>query len=191
MNKLITILFLIVLLISQDLYAQSDATGSVGNDGKKGLYLDLGGRSDPTAIAGELGAVGYLSEHISVRGSLAFLLLEENDEILLGVNGGVRYNFGERFSPFVGLGMFVGSSEEETPAEDDNIDNDNDGSIDEDGEVISETKDEMASIYPEAGLHIWATDRIRLTVSTKYHVTTMGRDYDFQMNSLGLTFIFD
>ena len=72
-----------------------------------------------------------------------------------------------------------------------NIDNDNDGAVNEDGEVIIETEDEMASIYPELGFHIWATENIRMTISTKYHITTKGRDYDFQMNSLGLTFIFD
>jgi hypothetical protein len=145
MNKLITILFFIALIIPQKVYAQSGATEAVNNNDKKGVYLDLGGRSDPNALAGELGFAAFPYKHISYRASFSFLLYEKNDDILLGVNGGVRYNFGEKFSPFVGLGSFLGSNQEEIPAENDNIDNDNDGSTDEDGEVITETKDVMAS----------------------------------------------
>jgi len=191
MKKRITILLLTVLMISLNVYAQSDVTGSENNKDKKGLYLDLGGRADPGAIVGELGFAGYPSEHLSFRGSLSFLLHEKNEGILLGVNIGGRYNFGKKLSPFVGLGLFAGSSEEDIPAEDDNIDNDDDGSVDEDGEVKTESTNFMASIYPELGFHFWVTDKFRITFSSKYHITTKGRDYDFQMNSLGLTFIFD
>ncbi len=192
MNKLITVLLFFSLIISQNVYAQSDvAEADDAWMSKGGLYLDLGGRSDPSAVVGEIGVAGYPSKNLSLRASLSFLAYENNDDILLGVNIGTRYNFGETFSPFIGLGMFGGSSSEDIPAEDDNIDNDDDGSVDEDGEVETEITDVMASIYPELGFHLWATDAIRMTFSTKYHITTKGRESDFQMYSLGFAFLFN
>ncbi|MEE9524247.1 MAG: hypothetical protein V3V59_05780 [Thermodesulfovibrionales bacterium] len=187
MNKWITILVFFILLFSQIVHAQSDAAEA--DDGalrNTGLYLDLGGRSDPDAIVGEIGAMVYPSENLSVRASLSFLAYENNDHILVGVNAGTRYNFGEKLSPFVGIGLFGGSSSEDIPAENDNIDNDNDGSVDEDGEIRTETTDMMASIYPELGFHVWATDKVRVTLSIKYHITTKGRNSDFQMYGLGV-----
>ena len=56
-------------------------------------------------------------------------------------------------------------------ATNDGVDNNNNGQVDEWGETDEVISDVLLSIYPEIGVHLWAGDHMRLTVSGKYHVT--------------------
>ncbi|UCF85941.1 MAG: hypothetical protein JSV50_10010 [Desulfobacteraceae bacterium] len=166
------ILFLTLLFgLSSSVYAQSNAY-TFSNRG--GLYVELGGRSDPDSIGGELGIYAYASEHFSLRVGLAFLASESVDDVFAGGNLGARYNFGKRFSPFIGFGVFAGYSEETLSAENDGIDNDYDGYIDEFGEEKEVVDNVIGSIYPELGIHFWGTDTTRFTFTGKYFITTEG-----------------
>lgn len=158
---------------------------------KGGLYFELGGRDDPDSFGGEIGFAYYVKDYLSVRGGLTFLASEGFDDNFTGGTLGVRMNIPHRFSPFVGCGVFGGFAREQVSAEDDFIDNDGDGSIDEPGETEYEVDNIIASIYPEAGIHYWATDTSRLTLSAKYHMTSEGRDNDFWLFCFGFTTRFD
>ncbi len=151
---------------------------------KQGVSIDLGGRTDPLAIGGEISILGEIYDRVSFKAGLSFLGLE-NDNLFGGYTMGIQYRTGHRLSPFIGLGAFYGYSERKDDAEDDNIDNDNDGFVDESGEEKEVIDDTIASLYPEIGMHFWVTDKTRLTMSSKYQITTKGRDHDFWMFSLG------
>jgi hypothetical protein len=154
---------------------------------KKGMFIDLGGRTDPLAIGGGIGLFGEIYDRLTLRTGLSFLGLE-NDYLYYGSNIGLRYRFGHRLSPFIGFGAFAGYSEKEVSAEDDNIDNDKDGFVDETGERKETIVGVIASSFPELGIHYWVTDKTRLTLSGQYHITTKGREYDFWLFSLGVSF---
>jgi len=130
------------------------------------MFIDLGGRTDPVAIGGGIGLLGEIYDRFTLRTGLSFLGLE-NDYLFYGGNIGLRYRFGHRLSPFIGLGVFAGYSEKEVSAEDDNIDNDEneDGFVDESGERKETIAGSIASSFPELGIHYWVTDKTRLTLS--------------------------
>ncbi len=186
-----TVFIILALCFSGSALAQNGQFGRSPSTDRAGLYLDLGGRSGPTAVVGEIGVAGYPRQNLALRASLSFLAYENNPDTLVGLNAGARYSVGHTLSPFIGVGLFAGAASEDIPAENDNIDNDNDGAIDEDGEVESITTDIMASVYPELGFHLWATKNIRMTVSSKYHITTKGRSSDFLMYNFGIAFGFN
>ena len=45
----------------------------------------------------------------------------------------------------------------------------------------------LAALYPEAGVHFWANERIRITGSAAYYITTEGRAHDFWFYSVGVS----
>jgi hypothetical protein len=150
--------------------------------GKGGIYVGGAGQSDPGAGGAELGLFTYATEAPWLEGHLGGSLLVSSaaDDIFAGANTGVRVQTPSRVAPFVGLGGYLGVS----PlvglenAESDGIDNDDNGMVDEPHETRL-TTDWFAAIYPEIGLHIWATPRMRWTGSAAYYVSTEGRDHDF------------
>lgn len=157
---------------------------------KTGMYTELGGkRSTATergVVAGDIGIEHFdVSDHVSVRGGLSFYATDEKPDVLTGFDLGLRLHAGAPISPFIGVGLFAGSSEQEVPAENDGIDNNNDGFIDERGETETVVKDVMAAFYPEAGVQIWFTRDIGLAFSAKYHMTTEGSEYRYWIRSLG------
>lgn len=183
-----TIVFVIIFFsLSSSAYAQSNPDTSRI---RGGLYVELGGRSHPDSFGGELGIYAYTPEHLSLRVGLALLASESFEDVFAGGNLGARYNFGKRFSPFIGFGVFAGYSEETLSAEDDGIDNDEDGYIDESGEKKEVVDNVIGSIYPELGIHLWTTDTTRFTFTGKYFITTEGRDYDFWLFGLAFAVIF-
>ena len=187
MKNCLVFVLLSVLCMPAFANAQSD------NDsfsGRIGIYGELGGRANPDSVGGEIGLSVYTTENLSLRAGLAFLSSESFEDTFGGINLGLRYNVGKKISPFVGFGAFGGYSEETVSAEDDRIDNDDDGRIDEFGEEKKVLNDVIVSIYPEAGIHFWATDKSRITFSGKYHFTSEGRDFDFWLFSLGFMFLF-
>ena len=153
-----------------------------------GVYCELGGRSSPDIVGGELGIHVLDSEVLSMRCGLSFLASEELEDFFGGFSLGVRYNTETRVSAFVGMGVYAGYSKETVLADEDRIDNDDDGFVDEAGEEKDIVDNVLASIYPEAGVHLWISDRSRLTLSARYHVTTEGRENDFWLYSFGIAF---
>ncbi len=103
---------------------------------------------------------------------------------------GVRFQVGRIISPFLVFGVFAGFSDETVSAEDDDIDNDDDGAVDEDGEEKTIVTDILASTYPEVGVHFFVSDTTRFTISSKYQITTEGRDSDYWIHNFGIAFIF-
>lgn len=84
------------------------------------------------------------------------------DDLYEGVSGSARLRAGDVLSVFAGAGLLVGKAEEE--ADDDGVDNDGDGTVDESGE--EEIHDLTAFVYPEVGLALHAAG-VGLTVSAR------------------------
>jgi len=159
-------------------------------DSLGGFYVELGGSSDPDTILGGTGVWAEVSDYITLKGGLSLLASESFDDTFTGGNLDLHISFGSRFSPYVGAGIFAGYSRERVSADDDDIDNDGDGFVDERGEEKTVVKDVIASVYPEAGFYIWITDDLKLSFSGKYYVTTEGREDDFWIFSSGFNFTF-
>lgn|GEM_PF-2137639 len=153
------------------------------------LYLDIQRRSEPEIFGLEAGISGQYTDFVSAR--LGVALLDSDSEVDAHVFGGftasLRYGPPWRISPFVGVGGFFGTWEEQVRADADSIDNDGDGLVDEHGERKAERIDAILIVYPEVGLHLWLFDGVRLTVSGRYHVTSAGREYDGWLASVGLS----
>lgn len=158
---------------------------------KGGFYVELGGREEPDAIGGEIGGYGYINDNVSARLGLALLASESFDDVFTGISAGMRFCLDAPLTPFVGFGVFGGWAREKVGAANDGVDNDGDGLVDETGEQKEVVSDVLASVYPEVGVHLWASDRTRLTLSGKYQVTTEGRDFDFWMFNVGMGFSFN
>ena len=75
-------------------------------------------------------------------------------------------------------------------ANNDDIDNDDDGIVDEEDETRHATGKILSAIYPEAGIHLAITGDGLMTVATRYNVTTQGREFDHWMITLAFTFPF-
>ena len=83
-----------------------------------------------------------------------------------------------RVAPFAGIGSFLGINRFYEKAENDRVDNDDDGVVDESGEKEENYK-AFSAVYPEVGIHAWLTESTRLTASARYYVTEEGRADDF------------
>ena len=155
-----------------------------------GLYLELGEGMGPyTNLAGEIG-LECIDETLSARGGL-FRLSSENldDNYFIGCNLGTRFSLMKgAISPFVGVGVSTGYSEEKVSANEDGIDNDSDGFIDEKGEKEEKVDKIIATCYPEIGTYLWTSESVKLTLSVRYQVTTEGREQDFWMYTMAVFF---
>ena len=174
----------VFMLAGLDLHADESGTTT----GKMGTYLEIGGQTDPAAVGVGLGAFKYNYRYLSTRLAIYVLGSESIDDVFLGADAGLRMELGTVFSPFIGLGGYYGYHTEYTPAEDDQLDNDGDGQVDEAGEKDAQIDRSLASLYPEAGLHIWIDKSTRFSLSGKYHITTEGRGSDFWLFCVGFSF---
>ena len=100
------------------------------------------------------------------------------DESFGGIDLGLRLQTPTRVAPFIGVGMFHGTSDRMVSASEDSIDNDDDGFIDENSEMKSTVNGWLSTIYPEAGAHLWLDANWRLTSYGRYLITTEGRAQD-------------
>ncbi len=139
-----------------------------------GLMSRPGARSELAGI--DFGFEGYATSYLTSRCSL--MLMTDGDDWFTGADAGVRVQTPTRLAPFAGLGLFAGYAKEVVPADDDWIDNDDDGFVDEWGEDRERFSDFLASVYPETGVHFWWTPNIRLSGFGRYMITTEGRDDD-------------
>ncbi|HCP13984.1 MAG TPA: hypothetical protein DIT89_16745 [Planctomycetaceae bacterium] len=147
------------------------------------VYTGLGGADTPLTAAADLGVLRYSSDSIEHRLALRGMVGTGDSDLLAGLDTGLRFQLPATITPFVGAGLFGGMSLLKRPAEDDNVDNDNDDSIDEDGE----TKNHFYfALYPEIGVSWWLTSKTRATFSIQRHISTAGRDLDYTF--FGLSF---
>lgn len=150
--------------------------------GKIGGYAGAAVQTDPGAAGVEIGAFQYGEglPWLETRGALSLLWADTAEEVFIGGTLGARVQSPSRIAPFVGLGGYLGITPyfEYVAAESDNVDNDDDGFTDESGERDREF-DDFAAVYPEIGIHFWATPRTRITASAAYMITSEGRDQDF------------
>ena len=176
----IIMLMLFVLSFHDPLFAEEA--------GPSGPYIEIGGQTDPAAIGVGLGAFNYNYRYLTTRMAVYVLGSESVDDVFLGADAGFRMEPGTPVSPFIGLGGYYGYHTEQVSADDDGLDNDGDGQVDEGSEKDARIDRSVATIYPEAGLHIWIDKTNRLTLSGKYHITTEGRDTDFWLFCFGIYF---
>ena len=154
-----------------------------------GFFGTVAGASDDGNFRAASGAIGYAhypTSWLETNGSIAALAGADTDPdslgdlLYLGGNGGVRIGSPTRVAPFVGVGVFGGVSTYEIvrlALEDDEEDPFFEPEPDPDSR---ESDFRLAgAVYPEIGLHIWLTDRVRLTGSAAYYMTTEGRHRDF------------
>jgi hypothetical protein len=157
-------------------------------EGEPGFYLETGLRSsEPEVVIATLGATGYVSDNVSLKGGFTFFDAKHLDHTLLGMDIGARLNFGNKVAPFMGFGFFYGEAFEYVEARDDNIDNDGDGSVDERGEMASKRLDSMAAVYPELGLHLWVSNNVRITGSGKYFIVSKDEVDNYWIGSIAIS----
>lgn len=149
-------------------------------DGAGGFFVSGGLMSRPDAkselLGIDVGMEGYVASFATTRASLMFM--SDGDDWFTGADLGLRIQSPTRLAPFAGVGMFAGYAKEVVRADDDWIDNDDDGFTDEDGEDRERFSDFLVSVYPETGVHFWWTPSLRLTGFGRYMVTSQGRDDD-------------
>lgn len=145
-----------------------------------GWYLSAGlttiGDTPSPLGSVELGYTGYQTSYLTNR--VGLIAAVNDEDFYVGGEMGFRIQTPTRLAPFVGLGLFAGASSTRSPAEHDNVDNDDDGAVDEDGETEFDFDGALAAVYPEVGLHFWWTPRVRLSGFGRYMVTTEGRRAD-------------
>ncbi|WP_442507048.1 hypothetical protein SH528x_005934 [Novipirellula sp. SH528] len=124
----------------------------------------------------EAGATGYWTSYFTNRFGL--IAAVNSQDSYIGGETGLRLQTPTRLAPFVGLGLFAGYAESEELADNDHVDNNDDGRIDEWGEEKTRFDGVLAAIYPEAGIHFWWTPRVRLSAYARQMITTEGRDSD-------------
>lgn len=187
-------------------YAEKYAKPYSSNDGEKvarmikqasdaryvadrgGMYVGGGGADEPTSGGLEFGAFNYIGHSAEGRIGLKGLVGTGADDWFAGIDMGLRTQSPSRLAPFAGVGTFLGGNNHRVLAVDDHLDNDDDGSVDERGEM----KDDpgfLASFYPELGVHFWMNSGTRLTASAQYHITTDGRDSDFWFIGFTVSFL--
>ncbi|HBE68323.1 MAG TPA: hypothetical protein DDW52_09270 [Planctomycetaceae bacterium] len=129
-----------------------------------------------TLAGAEIGSEAYPTSWLSYRMAMAGYI--GPDDWYAGGDVGARLQLPTRLTPFVGVGTFHGLSLTREEAEDDRIDNDDNGFIDERGEMATTVDGWLSTIYPETGVHFWLSGQSRLTGYARYIVSSHGRDAD-------------
>ncbi len=149
-------------------------------EGKGGWYGTGLGSADPRSAGLEVGLFNFPTASIETRVGLQGLVGTREDDWYLGATPGIRLQAPTRLAPFVGVASFIGGNWESLPANNDRIDNDDDGSIDEYDEEELDVYFRGA-IGPEVGVHYWLNGSSRLTVSGQHLFSTEGRSSDMWM----------
>ncbi len=134
------------------------------------------GKSDFPIVGAEVGYEYYPTSYYSQR--ISGLLLSDSNQGFAGVDVGARLQSPTRLAPFAGVGMYNGFSRGEIDSDQDGLDNDDDGAIDEKGEKNSIVDGYVVAVYPEFGAHFWLNGSGRITMYTRYFVTSEGRSQD-------------
>ncbi len=186
MNKTIkTFLFAITVAMTA---VSEEVSAEVRGELPDTLSGSLRSSKENDALQGELMFEKGLSTTTTARVGVSFFL-SENTGLHGGFEAGMRANAPGKIAPFIGAGLLIGSWSTDELADSDGIDNDDDGVVDEIGEE-AEVTDYLLATYPEAGVHLWLTEAVRLTASYRYYITTRGRDSDRALYGFGLGFAF-
>lgn len=142
-------------------------------------------KSDETLAGGTIGFESYPLNWMSHHLGLATYISES--EGFMGAESGLRFQFPSRVTPFAGVGGFVGASRTVVDTAD-GSDNDDDGFVDEPGEVYSQIDEFLVAIYPELGAHLWINGNWRASVSGRYFCTSLSDAHDDWMLGGQLTY---
>jgi hypothetical protein len=151
--------------------------GTIHGSDKGVLFVSIGSSKNLTSFKEELGLDVYINDFFSINdvfsinGSFMLLGSEYEKDTVYGYRLGARVEAPTRISPFWGLGTFFGSS-------------DFWGDKSTNKAIIPTTY--MATVFSEAGLHIWTTKDTRLSLYYSYNFSSNGRRDD--MKILGLSF---
>lgn len=145
--------------------------------GDSGGYVSFDGQDHPLAASASIGAFHYpekargsLETYCGLRG----LLSEGSQPANAGLEVGLRVQSPSRLAPFAGVGGYAGWM---------------DGQDEEGPFFIEELSGEIGAIYPEVGVHFWATSKLRLTGSAKYYVTSKDNHSEFMLYGLTLSLL--
>jgi len=181
------------LMLGITLSAAASPCAAMESDDPNTAYVEISGNRNPN-FGGGGGGLSLYGDHTAFLAGVSIFGSSSFDDYFAGFNLGARFHrrnpFKASVTPFVGIGSFLGFTEEEKEADDDEIDNDLDGDVDEEGETESSISDTLASIYPEVGLHIRIPGDGILTLSARYNVTSKGRELDSWIYALGFTIPF-
>jgi hypothetical protein len=154
-----------------------------------GLQLELATANDPGLLGVRLG-LHVASESQSVVLGVGLLGAELHEDLLMEVYASYRKHLvpmhQQALVPFVGLGGMVAFSSESYPAEDDDVDNDNNGAVDEDGEEATRVTDLFAGLTPELGLLIYPRQGVSFCPVLRYYVKSTGLDDSQWVFALGV-----
>lgn len=101
-----------------------------------------------------------------------------DDDFFGGGEVGMRLQLPTPLAPLMGTGLFTGASSGGEPALYDNLDNHDEGWTDEQAERGGTFDRALSTVFPETGLRLWWTRRIRLTGFGCHLITTDGRAND-------------
>lgn len=160
-----------------------------------GSLLLEGQHADHPGLLGvRLGAQGA-GDDGSFHLGVGFLGAENHDDLMMEVFGGGRRHLWESrrraLVPHVGLGALVAFSTETYAAEEDDVDNDDDGAVDEDGETETDISDLFVAVTPEAGLTLNLGRQASLTTSLRYQLRSSGVDDSPWVLAVGLALRLD
>ncbi len=158
-------------------------------EGLGGFYLSGGTQVRPDSgnamFGGDLGGEAYVANWLTTRAALS--VYYGDDEGFAGGDIGARLQTPTRIAPFVGIGTFQGFSRGIRLADEDGLDNDDDGRWDEKGETDGYLDGFLSVVYPEVGVHMWLDGNWRITTYGRYLVTSRGRDDDDWLLGLQVT----
>ncbi len=151
--------------------------------GTCGAYtsLEMWAEQDIQLVGVDASLSRCLDRYIEVRGGLSYYA--DSEFLYKGVTGSWRFRFGRAVSPYVGVGVLAGFGEKEVEANNDGIDNDDDGFVDEADEEKT-LYDASIYAYPEVGLEVMANGYGLMLSARKYY----GREFDGNLIfSIGFT----
>lgn len=158
--------------------------------GKSGTQIGARFHGHPFYGGGELGMFHYNTSWLSTHASLAGLLSEGRPDWTVGGDLGLQAEIPARVAPYVGIGTYLGYWTRTTPADNDGIDNDDDGFIDERTEKRKDLDGFLNAVYPEAGIRAWLTPSTRITAGARYYITSEGRDHDSWVYGISIGTLF-
>ncbi|MEZ5944135.1 MAG: hypothetical protein R3C18_22310 [Planctomycetaceae bacterium] len=158
-----------------------DARHIAGQSG--GTATVSGGASRKAGgIGGELGGVQYVNPWLSVNGGLNGMLTITGGDgfALLGVRAGARLQTPTRLAPYAGVGAYagIGPSSKPVPVPA--------NPFEERDDYVTQG---IVAVYPEAGIHWWATGRVGVSAGSQYWMTSEGDG--FWYHGLTLTVLAD
>ncbi len=148
-----------------------DARHVVGGGG----YYLAGGASAgaPATSNGTIGFFTYPQPWLSAYGGFTGIGGTADDNGFGGIELGLRAQSPSRVAPFVGVGGTVATSWENWAAFILNTT----FSLYDDDEYIKYTGTGFAACYPEAGVHVWLTHKLRLSGSVRYYFADEGDQF--------------